>query len=195
MIYAAHGGEDGGAVGKNGILEKDVNLSVAKILYDILYINNFPVSMTRTEDVMLYGRYENTDGKKKIYDLKARLDIANETENPLFISIHMNSYPGEECRGAQVYYSKNNDESVNIAGKIQNYVSSYIQPENKRKIKSATSSIFLLDRIKCPAVLIECGFLSNYEECEKLSSDDYRKALTVSLFGAIADYMSNEEGT
>ncbi len=191
VIDAGHGGEDGGTIGKNGVLEKDLNLSVSEILYDMLYANNIPVMMTRTEDKMLYDKYEGYEGHKKMYDLRARLETASEKEGAILVSIHMNANPDEDCRGAQVYYSINHAESYNIAGKIQTYIATHLQSNNNRKIKAASSNIYLLDRIECPAVLVECGFLSNYAECEALSELEYRKKLACTVFAAIMDYLGN----
>ena len=189
VLDAGHGGEDGGAVGHGGVLEKDINLKVAKIIYELLKLNDTNVIMTRTEDKMLYDRYQNYEGRKKMYDLRARVEMANEIEDSVLISIHMNSYPSPSCRGAQVYYSKNHSESYNIAGKVQTYLSSYVQKDNTRKIKAAGSNIYLLDKASSPAVLIECGFLSNPDDTKMLSDAEYRKKLACSIFAALCDYL------
>ncbi len=189
VVDAGHGGEDGGTVGDGNVLEKDLNLEVSVILYDLLKINGTKVIMTRTEDKMLYDRYDNYNGKKKMYDLRARVETANETENAILISIHMNSYPDPSCSGAQVYYSKNHSESYNIAGKIQTSIASHLQKDNDRKIKAASSNIYLLDKCNCPAVLIECGFLSNKDETKMLCDPEYRKKLACTVFAALCDYL------
>lgn len=189
VIDAGHGGEDGGTVGIGGVLEKDLNLAVSDVLYELLNINDTRVLMTRTEDKMLYNKYENYEGRKKMYDLRARVETANETAGAILVSIHMNSYPDPSCHGAQVYYSKNHNESYNIAGKIQNYLALHLQNNNTRKVKAAGNNIYLLDRCECPAVLIECGFLSNAEESAQLSNAEYRKKLACSVFGALCDYL------
>ena len=189
VIDAGHGGEDGGAIGVSGVLEKDINLSVSKMLYDLLKANGIPAIMTRDEDKMLYDKYPDHNSRKKTYDLRARVDIASETEGAILVSIHMNSFPDTSCRGAQVYYSKNHTESLVVAGKIQTYIAAHVQRENSRKIKGATSAIYLLERVECPAVLVECGFLSNANECALLSDTEYQKKLAVSIFAAICDYL------
>ena len=124
-------------------------------------------------------------------DLAARLKIAKDTENAVFISIHMNSFPQTQYSGLQVYYSKNDIRSADLANKIQNEVREQLQPTNSRKTKQASSNIYLLDRITVPAVLIECGFLSNAEECAKLSTEEYRDQLATVLAKAIADYVAS----
>ena len=124
-------------------------------------------------------------------DLATRLKIAKETENAIFVSIHMNSFPQTQYSGLQVYYSGNDPRSASLANLIQKRVREELQPTNSRKTKAATSSIYLLDRITSPAILVECGFLSNPEECQKLSSEEYQDQLARILAKTIADYVSS----
>ena len=191
VIDAGHGGEDGGASGLGGITEKELNLEIASLLADMLRANGVDVVMTRTEDILLYDPNSDYHGRKKALDLAARLKIARETPNSIFVSIHMNAFPQTQYSGLQVYYSKNDASSKKIADLIQINVKTYIQSSNNRKTKAATSSIFLLDRLETPAVLIECGFLSNDEECKLLSTNEYRKKLSFVIFCSLMDYISN----
>ena len=124
VIDAGHGGEDGGAVGINGCIEKDLNLDIALILRDLLESSGVKVIMTRTEDVMLYD--ENIPGKKKSKDLKKRVEIAHSEPQALTVSNHMNSYPAEKYSGAQVYYSPNHPDSKILAGEVQEYIKAYL---------------------------------------------------------------------
>lgn len=190
VIDAGHGGEDGGASGANGIMEKDINLRVSEMLCDMLKANGVNVVMTRTEDILLYDPSSDYKGRKKALDLAARLKIARETPNCIFVSIHMNSFPQSQYSGLQVYYSKNDEASKEIADLIQSNTRLYLQPENGRKTKCATSAIYLLDRLETPSVLVECGFLSNYEECMKLATDDYKQKLAFTIFCSLMDYIS-----
>lgn len=190
VIDAGHGGEDGGASGANGILEKDINLKVSEMLCDMLKANGVNVVMTRTEDILLYDPSSDYKGRKKALDLAARLKIAKETPSCIFVSIHMNSFPQSQYSGLQVYYSKNNEESKKIADLIQTNTRLYLQPENGRRTKPATSAIYLLDRLEMPSVLVECGFLSNYEECIRLATDDYKQKLAFTIFCSLMDYIS-----
>ena len=189
IIDAGHGGEDGGAVGINGALEKDINLEVAKKTQ--LFLSSFGIKsvLTRDSDVLLYDRNVDFRGKKKMLDLAARLKIANETENSIFVSIHMNSFPMEKYSGLQVYYSKNTEESKKLATTLQESVKSYLQSDNKRTVKEASDNIYLLDRCKSTSVLIECGFLSNTAECELLSTEEYQKELSLTIFNGIYSYI------
>ena len=191
VLDPGHGGEDGGAVSKSGILEKDLNLAIAKRVESYLKKMGISVICTRSEDILLYDKNADYEGRKKMLDLAARLKIAKETENAVFVSIHMNSFPETQYSGLQVYYSGNDPRSSTLANLIQKRVREELQPTNSRKTKEATSSIYLLDRITSPAVLIECGFLSNAEECQKLSTEEYQDRLAEILAVAIADYVAS----
>ncbi|MBE6530370.1 MAG: N-acetylmuramoyl-L-alanine amidase [Ruminococcaceae bacterium] len=191
VLDAGHGGEDGGAVSQSGILEKEINLSIAKRLEALLTANGFRVVMTRTEDELLYDKNTDYQGRKKSLDLAARRKIAEETPNCIFVSIHMNSYPDARYNGLQVWYSPNNPSSKVIADTIQETIKTNLQPENDRKTKAATSAIYLLHHLTVPSVLVECGFLSNSEEAEKLNTPEYQEQLALVLSLAIGNACKN----
>ena len=192
ILDAGHGGEDGGAVSPQGYFEKDINLSLCNELALLLRSNGIPVIQTRTKDILLYDRGVNYQGRKKALDLAARKKIAEENPSALFVSIHMNSYPLPQYRGLQVWYSPNHLLSQSVAGRVQGTVKDHLQPQNDRRIKAATSSIYLLHHLQTPAVLVECGFLSNSEEAELLKSEEYQKQLALLLMIAI---LENENPT
>lgn len=183
VIDPGHGGIDSGAVGINNILEKDINLSVAKKLTALLKLTGADCEITRDTDSMLVA--DDVKSHRKMQDLKNRAAFANSKDNPIFVSIHMNKFSDSRYSGLQVWYSKNNELSRSIASTIQGYAKTYIDCQNDRQIKAATSQIYLLDRLKMPAVLVECGFLSNSAECEKLSTDSYQTQLAVVLLCAL----------
>ncbi len=185
VLDAGHGGEDGGAVSSSGIFEKDINLAIALSLKELLTANGVSVVMTRTEDILLYDRTVDFHGRKKALDLAARRKIGEETENAIFVSIHMNAYPKPQYSGLQVWYSKHSPHSQTLAQTIQDMTAQQLQPENDRRVKPATSSIYLLHRLECPAVLVECGFLSNPEEARLLATEEYRDRLAFLLFLSI----------
>ncbi|MBR2722175.1 MAG: N-acetylmuramoyl-L-alanine amidase [Clostridia bacterium] len=185
VLDAGHGGEDGGAVSASGIYEKDLNLAIAKKLEALLTANGIRVVMTRTDDRLLYDPNSDYHGRKKVLDLAARRRIAEETEGCVFVSIHMNAYPQESSSGLQVWYSRNHESSHMLAQHVQELVRQELQPDNHRRIKAATSSIYLLHHLHCPAVLIECGFLSNAREAALLASEDYQDRLARLLFLSI----------
>ena len=192
VIDAGHGGEDGGASSASGVVEKDVNLAVAFALRDLFEAAGIPVVMTRTEDILLYDRGVNFQGRKKVLDLAARQLIAEKTAQAaseeggasLFISIHMNAFPAPQYSGMQVWYGVGDPLSREMADAIQT-ASLTLMPNNRRKTKAAGSNIYLLDRIKTPAVLVECGFLSNPDEAEKLAAEAYRYALAAVIFAGV----------
>ncbi len=192
VIDAGHGGEDGGAVGVDGTLEKEVNLKVALLVQDMLAASGVSSVMTRTDDVMLYdlyGELSDYKGKKKLYDLKNRLRFAEEREDAVFVSIHMNSFGVSKYSGLQIYYSPNNESSQLLAETVRAASAAYLQPENKRESKPAGSAIYILHRISRPAILVECGFLSNPDECNALSTDAYQRKLALVISSALAEYI------
>lgn len=192
VIDPGHGGEDGGCSGRDGTTEKDVNLSLSLMMADIMRASGADVTLTRTEDILLYDRTVDFKGRKKVLDLKARLDCARAHPDAVFLSIHMNAFPADKWHGLQVWYSANSTESFELADGIQSAAKKYLQPDNERKVKAAGSDIFLLDRAVTPAILVECGFLSNPEECAHLASEEYQKKLALVI--AYASLSSQADG-
>ncbi|MBE6587064.1 MAG: hypothetical protein E7647_01455 [Ruminococcaceae bacterium] len=194
VIDAGHGGEDGGCVAADGTLEKDLNLAVALDVYEMLRAAGVSVALTRSGDGMVYDMYSDLDdyeGVKKTYDLKNRVRFAKESECLLFVSIHMNKFSDERFSGLQVYFSPNDSDSITAALRVQSYVTDYLQPDNEREIKRAGSNIYVLHRSQMPAVLIECGFLSNPEERERLKDREYQKKLSFCIAAAVVDSLAN----
>ena len=189
IIDAGHGGEDGGTVGVNGLIEKDVNLDISNILCDMLRASGVNVVMTRTDDRLLYDRNTDYQGRKKKLDLAARLAIADKTPNALLISIHMNSFTDPQYAGLQVWYSPNNTGSSALAELIRAENRDMLQPGNNRRTKEATSAINLLHNASCPAVLVECGFLSNPEEAKLFESYEYKRKVAFAIFCAVTEYL------
>ena len=190
VIDAGHGGEDAGAIAYDGTLEKDLNLEISTLLCGLLELNGNNVKMTRDSDTLLYDYYndlEDYTGQKKVYDLKNRLRIAEEYENSIYVGIHMNKFSVAKYKGLQVYYSPNNENSFDFASKIRDNTRLYLQKDNKREIKRADSSIYILNKANMPAVLIECGFLSNDEELTNLKDNDYRAKLAITIFSSILE--------
>jgi len=185
LVDAGHGGKDGGATGVSGILEKDLNLEISGRLYTLLNLCGANAQMTRTEDEMLAlpGATGNAKGK----DIRSRIQLAHEEENPLLVSIHMNSYPQEQYSGLQVFYGASDPLSFQCASLIQQRCKELLQPENDRKIKAAHAAIYLLYNADFPAVLIECGFLSNPEEEAALQTKEYQIKLAGSIASALLE--------
>lgn len=187
VLDPGHGGSDGGAVGIGGICEKDLNLDLAKKLAEKLTAEGFTVLLTRQTDTLL--TYEGANSAKN-GDLRARLKIAEESDDCLFISIHMNKFSDSSVKGITLYHSPNHPESLKLAEAIMAKVKEELQPENKRPIKAADSSLYILHRITKPAVLVECGFLSNSYEAALLADEGYRDRLAGLLCDAVATYLN-----
>ena len=184
ILDPGHGGIDGGA-SVNGLTEKDLNLSLSLVLRDMLRVCGAEVIMTREDDLLLD---DGNPGKVKMRDLRARLAFSEQYPDALFVSIHMNKFPSERVSGLQVYYSPNNEKSAVLAETIRERVVSELCPENKRASKAADSSIFILDNIAVPAVLVECGFLSCPSEAKLLADESYQKDLSAAICTAILGF-------
>ena len=191
VIDAGHGGEDGGAVGINGCYEKNINLQIAKKLQTFLSGMGIKSILTRDTDILLYNRNENYEGRKKHLDMLARLKITNSYENVIFVSIHQNAFPQEKYSGFQIYYSQNNEASLALAKTVEEDIKKYLQPDNNRKAKMSAGSIYLLDNLTCPSVLLECGFLSNGEECALLCSEEYQNDLCAVIANSIERFLND----
>ncbi len=192
IIDPGHGGEDGGAE-VDGTVEKEKNLEISQCLSDLYTLFGIRSEMTRTEDTMLYDRYDDLEdyrGKKKSYDLRSRLRMAEESGASLYVGVHMNKFPKTQYKGLQVYYSPNTDGSARAAKLTQAYAKKYLDPTNDRAVKQATSAIYILKRITLPAVLVECGFLSNDEERALLNTPEYRLKLATVLFASTGEYLN-----
>ena len=187
IIDAGHGGIDGGATSCTGILESSLNLEIALRLNDLLTLLGMDTYMIRTTDTSIHTE-GNTIASQKVSDLKERVKIVNNTENGILISIHQNTYFDSRYSGGQVFYASS-DGSQALAQKLQTAFVSIVNPGSKRKCKSA-SGIYLMEQIKVPGVLIECGFLSNPEEEARLRSDTYQKLLCCVIVSSISDYIS-----
>ena len=191
IIDAGHGGEDSGAVGVTGVLEKDLNLQIALEVGRAFEEKGYVVVYTRTDDRLLYTEEENIHGIRKISDLKNRCKVADKYPESIFVSIHMNSFGSSKYSGLQVYYSEKNEESRALADAIQNKVISDLQKDNNRVIKPG-KNMYILENIDNTAVLIECGFITNEAECKKLSEKEYQKELSFSIVCGIIEYMEKK---
>ena len=184
VIDAGHGGLDGGAVAPDGTLEKDINLEIAKALAALMRISGYKVVMTRENDTMLGA--ELTGGSAKMRDLKKRLEISSAYPDALTVSIHCNKFPDSSCKGLQVYYGSGQG-AMESALAVQSAFS-LISSENRRNIKKADSSIYLLHRANSPSILVECGFLSNETELEQLKNEEYRKKLALVVYSGVVSF-------
>jgi len=191
VLDPGHGGEDGGACTYGGMPEKELNLLIATEVYHMLSATGINVIMTRTEDILLYDPTSDHEGKKKSMDLAARLNIAQETPDAILVSIHMNAFPESKYGGLQVYYSTRSEGGRTLASYVQDDNKTFLSPDNHRKIKAAGKNIYLLDRFEGTGILVECGFLSNPDNRERLNSSVYRHELSALLFCSILRYISD----
>ncbi len=144
--------------------------------------------MTRTEDTGTENDPTASIAVRKKSDMNERLKIINENPEAIFVSIHLNKFTTSAANGAQVFYSKNHPDSMLLGSSVQNTVKNLLQPENKRAIKAATKSTYLLYNAKIPAVIVECGFLSNKRELELLKNEVYQKKMAFSVFCGLEEY-------
>ncbi len=188
IIDAGHGGFDGGAVADDGTPEKDINLAIAQKLAAILRFNGYTVIMTRTEDTGTDTDSAGSIASRKKSDMRERLRIMSENPDAIFVSIHLNKFTTSSAKGTQVFYSPNVTESKELGLSVQTSVKNLLQPENNRTIKQGTKSTYLLHNAKIPAVIVECGFLSNPAELGKLKTDEYRSQMAFAIFVGIEEF-------
>lgn len=191
VIDAGHGGEDGGAVSESGVLEKDINLSIANDTSALFYLLGFDVTQTRKTDIALDNE-ENTIRKRKVSDMKKRLEIFNSSKENTIISIHQNKFSESKYHGTQIFYSPNNPKSKQLADSIKYSVKGLLQPDNERECKKADSGIYLLKNTNNPAVIVECGFISNGEECKNLLDSQYQKQMAFSITAGFLSYYNTD---
>ena len=193
IIDAGHGGVDGGTSADDGTVEKDLNLQIALKLNEFLKSMGVNTILVRDSDKSIHDDTATTIRQKKVSDLKNRLSIINNTEDSVFVSIHQNHYGDSKYRGTQVFYSKNNPQSLKLAECIRMPVVSYLQPENTREIKQSGSEIYLLYHAQAPSVMVECGFLSNPEDTKQLKDEKYQQKLAFIISLGIIDYFGKTE--
>ena len=191
IVDAGHGGFDGGAVASDGTVEKDINLQIALYLYDMLKSSGYKVILTRQSDVSTDDVESGTIAVRKKSDLKNRLNLMEDYPDAVFVSVHLNKFTTSAARGSQVFYSGQNEESKVLGEAIQNSIKSLLQPDNTRVNKQATSSTYLLYNASIPAVLVECGFLSNKQELEMLKDSAYQAKIAFCCFCGINDYFTD----
>ena len=188
ILDPGHGGVDGGATSCSGTLESQYNLDIALRLDDLLHLLGYDTIMTRREDISIYTN-GTTIAQQKVSDLRERVRICNETGNGILISIHQNTYPSEKCTGAQVFYP-NTSGSKELAAKLQTRFRNLLNPGSNRREQQGRG-IYLLEQLKIPGILVECGFLSNPEEDAKLKTKAYQKQLCCVIATSVIEYMTN----
>lgn len=186
LIDAGHGGRDPGKVGINGALEKDINLAVAVRVKKYLEMMDVTVVMTRNEDE---GLYSDDSSNRKLEDLKNRLALMEASGAVFAVSIHQNSYTAESVRGAQVFYYEASEEGQQAATLMQEQLRKGVDETNRRKAK-ANGNYYLLKKSKIPTIIVECGFLSNGQEAEKLTQEEYQEKMAWNISMGILQYLN-----
>lgn len=191
IIDAGHGGEDGGAVAPDGTLEKNINLEIALKLNDILSIFGYQTYLIRKTDTSIHTEGETVKARKTS-DIHNRLNTMTIYDNCLYISIHQNKYESSNIWGAQTFYSPNDEDSKALAQFIQTTIASQLQKENKRVIKKSGTNIYVLYNATKPAVMVECGFVSNQNELNQLKNSEYQGNTALSIAIGIVNYNISE---
>lgn len=190
IIDAGHGGVDGGATSCSGVLEKQLNLEIALRLNDLMQLLGWQTKMIRTTDISVYTEGESI-AAKKVSDLKQRVKIVNGIDNAIFVSIHQNTFPSSKYSGAQVFYGPGQG-SFELAKAMQNTFVQTLNPGSNRAQKKA-DGIYLLQNVLCPAVLVECGFISNPQEDFLIRSLDYQKKISCVIASALGGFLLDRQ--
>lgn len=183
ILDAGHGGEDGGASSASGSKESDINLNIVLKTEALMAFLGVETKLTRSEDVSIYSEGATTLREKKVSDLKNRVAIVESTPNAMLISVHQNYFTDARYSGAQVFYNAG-DISCQWGEGAQEILCQMVDPDNNRDAKPMPNGIYLFEHISCPAILVECGFLSNGEEASLLLTDTYQRKISVALAGA-----------
>jgi len=191
-LDAGHGGPDGGAESKDGVIEKDINLAITLQLRDYLQQAGAIVIMTRETDTDLADPGTKGYSKRKTQDLHNRADLTNDKKADMFLSVHLNSIPSQKWRGAQTFYYPNNPNNSNLATLIQNELKKNLE-NTDRIAKEADKTVYLLKTLTIPSALVEVGFLSNPDEARLLASEQYQRKVAASIYQGVLRYYSGEK--
>lgn len=193
IVDAGHGGEDGGATSGSGVRESRLNLEIALRLDDFLTLCGLPTKMIRRSDVSIYDSPASSISEKKVSDLRNRAKLVNQTGGAVLLSIHQNHFSDGRYAGAQVFYAPTNGSKA-LAEQIQKVLTDKVDPNNHRQAKPS-ETVYLMNHIQCPGVLIECGFLSNDAEEKQLQDAGYQKKLTLAIVCGLTGWLEEEAET
>lgn len=192
VLDAGHGGIDGGAVAEDGTAEQDINLAIVRKCEAFAGLFGIHTILTREDTNSIAYDPEQTIRANKVADIHAREQLANQVENPIFLSVHLNKFSDASYSGAQVFWSKNNPEGQLLAQQLQTNFTTGLSPAKERQAKQASDDIYLMKKLTCPAVIAECGFLSNVQEAQLLKQDNYQKRLAVCMICGYLQYLELE---
>lgn len=191
VIDPGHGGEDGGAVSLTGTYESVINFDIAQDAASIAGLTGLPFQMTRTTEGIEYPSELKTTAKRKVYDQQSRVAFINGTKNAVLLSIHQNFFPQKSAHGPQAFYAATTQSDI-LAGFFAKSLDAALLPGNTRAAKPIAPKIYLMKNVKCPAVLVECGFLSNTEEAKLLETKEYRLRVAAALMSGYLSYLNNK---
>jgi len=189
IIDPGHGGLDGGAVSASGQKESELNLAISQKLYDISRFFGLSAVLTRNSEEIDYPDETATIREKKRWDTTRRVSMVNEIPSSILISIHQNNYPDPRPSGYQVFYNRVPDSEV-LANCAHMLLQQSLYPENRRLAAPISEKIYLMNHAKCPAILVECGFLSNPNEAAQLSESTYQRTIAAILFASYLQFLS-----
>ena len=189
IIDAGHGGADGGAVAKNGTRESIINLSIALKLESLCKLFGLNPIMTRTSEELDYPSDANSISIKKRWDQNRRLELINSFQNAILISIHQNKYPDSRPSGPEVLYAPNNESKL-LGELTHKLLNDTLCSHNRRVASPIADNIYLMNNAKCPAILVECGFISNEAELSLLLNENYQKKIASVIFSSYISYIN-----
>lgn len=192
IIDAGHGGADGGAVSVNGVNESVINLDIAKKMAVLAEFASYPVLLTREGEELVYPEDCKTIAEKKRYDQKQRVEYINTSKNAVVLSVHQNSFPNSRPYGPQTFYNTHEPAS-SLGVVVQDYLNAALCPENRRLAAPVAKDIYLMKKIDCPGVLVECGFVSNAKEAALLETEQYRLKIACAVMSAYISHISTED--
>ena len=192
ILDAGHGFPDEGAVAKDGTSEEKINLEIVLKLQELLKLSGVDVILTRVDENGIYDTEEESIRNKKVSDMKNRVNIGNTSNADIFVSIHLNKFENEKYKGYQTFYNKKNEKSERLAKLIQENLKQTMKDKNKRESLSIKNK-YLMDNLKIPAVIIECGFLSNKEDLENLKQEEYQKKIAWGIYLGIMEFFEEKQ--
>jgi len=187
VLDAGHGLPDQGAESANGVTEASINLVITKKVQTLLEQSGCTVVLTRSDENGIYDLGSNTIREKKVSDIKNRVKIGNESSADAFVSIHLNKIPQSQYYGWQAFFKSNNEASEELAKSLQEELNASIQKENKREALKITGK-YIIEHVEIPIAIIECGFLSNPEEANLLTQDEYQNKIAWGIYNGIMDF-------
>lgn len=189
VLDAGHGKPDEGAEAKDGTTEENINLQITLKLQRLLEQSGTKVILTRSDENGIYDIDANSIREKKISDIKNRVELGNGEGVDLLVSIHLNKYEDPKYSGWQTFYQEGNEQSIKLANEIQSSIKDVVDIENNR-VPHKIQDVYLLKKVTKPSVIVECGFLSNTQELERLKTDEYQEKIAFGIYMGIQRYFS-----